>query len=421
LFYYGVIAAHVKSVWRANTSKSNEAEMMVHRMGLLLLMVLWTFTPAESRGDYPADPSADTSWPYSAESRVTDIQSRFNTARANENSQLGSAIPMLALPDQSDWDAKSPGEKALWLINRERVDRGIDPLYGLEPHVAQVAQDYARYLLAHDAFAHDADGQSPRDRLNNDPAIDACHDFLGVAENLSVLWGGWTLPIERAVYMWIYDDSDSHWGHRHAVLWYPYNDNSGAQGVEGFLGIGLATGEHQGWSDSDIIVMNVFDPCATWAYSGSDVELSVTLDGAAGGWVRSTPAGIECGQDCSHLFAPGQVVTLTAETDACTEFTGWSGGGCSGDQACVVTLNGDTTVVAGFAALDTDSNPVPDCGDPGSDPPDDPQDGGDADGGSTGDGSAGQGAADGGSGGSGSGCFIHSLRQGLSGSRQPVE
>ena len=374
------------------------------RMCLLLLLAIWMFSPADSRADYPADPTADISWPYSSESRVTDIQSRFNTARINENSQLGSSIPMLALPIQSDWDAKSAGEKALWLINRERVDRGIAPLHGLETHVAQVAHDYAQFLLDHDAFAHDADGRSPWERLDNDPAIDACHDFLGVAENLAVLWGGWTLPIERAVYMWMYDDSGSYWGHRHAVLWYPYNDNSGALGVEGFMGIGLATGEHQGWSDSDIIVMNVFDPCASWTYSESDFELSVTISGAAGGSVQSTPEGIDCGQDCSHLFTPGQVVTLTAATDACTEFTGWSGGGCSGDQACVVTLDGDTAIVATFAEIDADSNQVPDCSDPDTDTPEDPQDSG-----STG-GNDGQGATDDGSGGSGGGCFIHSVQ-----------
>jgi len=367
-----------------------------------LLLAIVFFSPAVLRADYPADPVNDTTWPYSSESRVTDIQSRFNTARTNENSQLGRAIPMLAMPTQSDWDARSPGEKALWLINRERVDRGIAPLHGLEVNVAQVAQEYAQYLLAHDAFAHDADGRSPWDRLADNPAIDACHDFLGVAENLAVLWGGWTLPIERSVYMWMYDDSGSHWGHRHAVLWYPFNDNSGAQGIEGFLGIGLASGEHQGWTDSDIIVMNVFDPCATWTYSEPEVELSVTISGAAGGSVQSTPAGIDCGQDCSHLFTPGKVVTLTAATDACTEFTGWSGGGCSGDQACVVTLNGDTAIVAGFAEINADSSQNPDCSDPDTDTPEDPQDSG-----TTGGVRA---VAESGSGGSGGGCFIHSIR-----------
>lgn len=233
-------------------------------MCVLLLVWVCLLASADSRAAYPADPTSDTDWLYSFETKVADIQSRFNTARTNENSQLGTSVPMLAFPSQSEWDAKSDEEKALWLINRERIDRGLDPLQGLETNVTQVAADYAQYLLDTDTFSHNADGNTPWERLNNNPSIGACHDFLNVAENLVVLWGGWTLPIERAVYMWMYDDSDSNWGHRHAILWYPYNDNSGPQGAEGYLGIGLAAGEHRDWPDSDIIVMNVFDPCSTW-------------------------------------------------------------------------------------------------------------------------------------------------------------
>jgi len=184
---------------------------------------------------------------------------------------------MMTLPSQAEWNLKSDGDKALWLINREREDRGVAPLHGIEVNVTGVAQYYADYLMANDAFSHDADGNTPWERLNTNPAIDACHDFLNVAENLSVLWGGWTLQLERAVYMWMYDDSGSSWGHRHAILWYPYNDNSGPIGREGFLGIGHAIGTHNGWSNSDIFVMNIFDPCSTWIYP--PVAGDVTGDG----------------------------------------------------------------------------------------------------------------------------------------------
>jgi hypothetical protein len=72
--------------------------------------------------------------------------------------------------------------------------------------------------------------------------------------------------------MWMYRDFDAGWGHRHALLWYPYNDNSGPAGMEGFMGIGRATGgPYQGslaqpWPLAELIVMNVFDPCSTWVY-----------------------------------------------------------------------------------------------------------------------------------------------------------
>lgn len=213
---------------------------------------------------YPSDPTGDLEWPYSSESLVTDVQTRFNAARANENVQLGTSIPALIFPNQTVWDSMTNAEKALWIINKEREDRGVHRIRGLETNVTGIAQYYAQYLLDNDAFSHDADGRTPWERLNDNPAIGACHDFLSVAENLAVLWGGWTLPIERAIYMWMYDDSGSSWGHRHAILWYPYNDNSGTVGNEGYLGIGMANGTHQGLANSDIIVMNVFDPCSSW-------------------------------------------------------------------------------------------------------------------------------------------------------------
>jgi uncharacterized protein YkwD len=133
---------------------------------------------------YPPDPTSDLPW-SAGTSGVADIQIAFNNARAAENTQLGTSIPMLTLPSQAEWDAKSNGEKALWLINRERIDRGVYPLHGLETNVTSVAQDYAEYLIDHNAFSHDADGRDPWERLNDNPAIGACHDFLTVAENLT--------------------------------------------------------------------------------------------------------------------------------------------------------------------------------------------------------------------------------------------
>ncbi len=224
--------------------------------------------------DYPTDPTADISW-SAGTSGVADIQTAFNNARTTENTQLGTSTPMLTLPSQAEWNAKSDGEKALWLINRERIDRGVHPLHGVETNVTSVAQYYAKYLIDNNAWGHYADGRSPWQRLHDNPTIGACHDFLAVAENLAVFMTSGTsipLPVERSVYEWMYDDSGSSWGHRHAILWYPYNENSGPDGKEGFLGIGRDSGPYQGWNYAEMIVMNVFDPCATWDY-GSDAVL----------------------------------------------------------------------------------------------------------------------------------------------------
>ena len=235
---------------------------------------------------YPADPVGDISW-SAGTSGVNDIQTAFNHARSVENSQLGTFLPGMVLPSQAIWGSMSDGEKALWLINQERVARDLDPLDDTEENVGGVAQYYADYLFQHNAWGHYEDGNSPWDRLNNNSAIGSCHDFLNVAENLAVFvtsGNSIDLPIERSIFMWMYDDAGSGWGHRHAILWYPYNENGGVSESEGFLGIGRANGgSYQGpfsssWNFTELIVMNVFDPCESWVYPVPEVSGSVLLD-----------------------------------------------------------------------------------------------------------------------------------------------
>ncbi len=77
--------------------------------------------------------------------------------------------------------------------------------------------------------------------------------------------------------------------------------------------------------------------------------LAVRREVEAGGSVSSNVPGIECGSICSHPFANGTPVSLTATPADHFEFTGWSGGGCSGSESCDVTIYSDTTVTATFA------------------------------------------------------------------------
>ena len=166
----------------------------------LSLFVITPVQPSVSSPDsYPPDPTSDIPW-SSGTSTVAHVQAAFNNARVAENLQLGTTIPLLTLPNQSTWDAMSDNEKAEWLVYRERVDRGMQPLHGFESNVISIAQYYAEYLLDNDVWGHDKDGNSPWQRLNTNPTINGCHDFLGVAENL---WAGLTtgtsigLPLER--------------------------------------------------------------------------------------------------------------------------------------------------------------------------------------------------------------------------------
>ena len=76
--------------------------------------------------------------------------------------------------------------------------------------------------------------------------------------------------------------------------------------------------------------------------------LKVAKSGSGSGTVASNPDGISCGSDCSYAFTQTSEVTLTAQADADSIFTSWSGVGCSGMGTCSVTMNADITVTATF-------------------------------------------------------------------------
>jgi len=77
-------------------------------------------------------------------------------------------------------------------------------------------------------------------------------------------------------------------------------------------------------------------------------DLNVSTDGTGTGSVSSSPAGIDCGATCSAGFDYGTSVTLTATADLGSDFTGWSGAGCTGTGDCVVTMDAAHSVTATF-------------------------------------------------------------------------
>jgi hypothetical protein len=76
--------------------------------------------------------------------------------------------------------------------------------------------------------------------------------------------------------------------------------------------------------------------------------VTVGKAGTGNGTVTSTPGGIACGSTCSADFDHGTNLTLTASAATGSNFTAWSGGGCSGTGSCTLPVSAATTVTATF-------------------------------------------------------------------------
>ncbi len=84
----------------------------------------------------------------------------------------------------------------------------------------------------------------------------------------------------------------------------------------------------------------------------SEFALAVALAGSGSGTVTSSPAGINCGVDCSDAYATGTKVTLAATPASGSIFSGWSGD-CTGTGSCVVTMSAARSVTATFTKEST--------------------------------------------------------------------
>lgn len=157
------------------------------------------------------------------------------------------------------------------------------------------------------------------------------------------------------------------------LLWWAQGENEGMMITEdgGFILMGASLYDLQGdllWKDdtaeNDIPSVSVISPDKgriviasergrIYFFEGLTERvtyqfLQVTKTGTGRGSIRSAPSGIDCGSDCSEMYASGSAVTLTATAEPGSGFGGWSGGGCSGTGACIPTIDGDITVTATF-------------------------------------------------------------------------
>ena len=86
---------------------------------------------------------------------------------------------------------------------------------------------------------------------------------------------------------------------------------------------------------------------------GFSYPLTIERLGTGSGTVTSSPAGIDCGSDCSESFLEGTKVTLTATPAAGSTFDHWTGGGCTGSGDCTTTMSTARTAKAVFVATDS--------------------------------------------------------------------
>jgi len=103
-------------------------------------------------------------------------------------------------------------------------------------------------------------------------------------------------------------------------------------------------------TDTNGVTKPRIDLLSAYTTDRTAYALTVNKAGAGSGTVSSSPAGIDCGNQCRVEFAAETMVNLTSTPDAGSTFTGWSGA-CTGTAACVVTMDAARSVTATFTAV----------------------------------------------------------------------
>jgi|GEM_PF-3462186 len=319
--YWILLAIVRRFVMRPNQPDRATGNKRFRRLLILIAAPILLLAGAgQVLADSPPNLTADIPW-NAGTSSVADVEAAFNHGRRQEEAQLSlgtGSLGNLDLPSQAVWDATSDDSKALTIMNAERTARagmkagviGL-PFTAVQTDVDSLAQYYANYLVTNNKTGHEADGRTPFRRIDDDPVLGPCHEFLHRAENLAYFWTSSSsnpLYIERSIYNWVYDDASSAWGHREAVLLqdnalgisdpdYGFNNNVGDSGSEGFVGIGVAQSpdydpQGLGWVNmGTAVVLNMIDPISTGTcpWDGSPTVTSITPNtGANTGVVHIT-------------------------------------------------------------------------------------------------------------------------------------
>lgn len=256
----------------------------------LILVPVLCIAAALSTAQSPPDLGIKLEW-SAGYNGMADVEAAFDQARRAEEDRFdlpSSILGNLSLPDGfASWPAP---DKVLYLVNAERTCRGgVDydgsgylppvmgkPLTAIESHLTAIAQGHADWLVANNEFSHaGASGKSSFTRIDEDPVLGSCHEFMSYGENLYIAGNSGPsnpLYVESAVFSWIYRSD----GHRRGCLIQSYNqygatgyyDDEGGAGEEGFIGVATAganNGEYNpfNWGSvdrADVVVFMFIDP-----------------------------------------------------------------------------------------------------------------------------------------------------------------
>jgi lysozyme len=96
----------------------------------------------------------------------------------------------------------------------------------------------------------------------------------------------------------------------------------------------------------DVSLLGAKEASAVFGY-----PVHVERQGTGSGVVSSSPVGLDCGATCTASFAVGSTVSLTAEADSASAFTGWSGGCVGAGAVCSFPVSSPIDVVATFESV----------------------------------------------------------------------
>jgi hypothetical protein len=82
-------------------------------------------------------------------------------------------------------------------------------------------------------------------------------------------------------------------------------------------------------------------------FASATQPLTITKPGKGSGTVISGPGGLKCGATCTSSYPNNSLVALFATAETGSVFSGFSGGGCTGNP-CILSLTDATSVAANF-------------------------------------------------------------------------